>query len=444
MSTEIERVNEAAIVRQPAAEMSIEQLVGQVQKIQQAMTAVMEDGVHFGVVPGTEKKDPKTGKDISKPSLYKPGAEKLCLLFRLDPQYHVDRTTTPDGHLDVLVTCTLWHIPSGQRIASGVGSCSTRESKYGYRNASRLCPACQQPAIIKGKQEYGGGWLCFDKKGGCKAKFPDGDASIEKQEVGRIVNPDLADQYNTVVKMGCKRALVAAVLNGTAASDCFTQDVEDLPEFNGGAPAPAPAPAEQRASRAAEPAKALAAVDPLVKARTDALQLLFKKKFGEYPRETRLAMAGHVVGRAVASFTDLSPAEFQKLMKQWNQEADGKGSVANYGAESAPVPKPSASAPPAESGEPDDNGLPSADQEIDGPLAGGPPRLMGDRIEDAAKRANGTNDRDMVQIDLSLATALGIRGGWHSPWELAKRDDAEQIVNYFEAQAEALAQRSAK
>jgi hypothetical protein len=34
------------------------------------------------------------------------------------------------------------------------------------------CPVCGVVgAIIKGKPEYGGGWLCFQKKGGCGAKF---------------------------------------------------------------------------------------------------------------------------------------------------------------------------------------------------------------------------------------------------------------------------------
>jgi hypothetical protein len=36
------------------------------------------------------------------------------------------------------------------------------------------CPACgKKGAIIKGKAEYGGGYLCFAKKGGCGAKFKD-------------------------------------------------------------------------------------------------------------------------------------------------------------------------------------------------------------------------------------------------------------------------------
>ena len=63
------------------------------------------------------------------------------------------------------------------------------------------------------------------KKGGCGAKFKDGDATVEKQDLGLA---DPSDLDNTILKMGCKRSLVAAILNGTAASDCFTQDLEDL------------------------------------------------------------------------------------------------------------------------------------------------------------------------------------------------------------------------
>ena len=36
-----------------------------------------------------------------------------------------------------------------------------------------LCPNCGKDTIIKSKPEYGGGWLCYSKKGGCGAKFTD-------------------------------------------------------------------------------------------------------------------------------------------------------------------------------------------------------------------------------------------------------------------------------
>ena len=197
--------------------MTVNDLVGQVQLIQDAMKKVMKPDEHYGVIPGCKK-----------PSLLKPGAEKLCFLFRLAPEF--ESVDTFDGaHLTVKTRCVLRHIPTGQIVGSGEGSCSTKETKYAYRNAALKCPACGKEAIIKGKAEYGGGWLCFAKRGGCGAKWPDGAKEIEGQEQGKVANENLADAYNTVLKMSNKRALVASVLVSVAASDLFTQDIEDMP-----------------------------------------------------------------------------------------------------------------------------------------------------------------------------------------------------------------------
>jgi hypothetical protein len=114
-------------------------------------------------------------------------------------------------------------------VAEGVGSCSTMETKYRYRKAEQKCPGCGKDTIIKGKKEYGGGWLCWGKKGGCGAKFKDGDPKIENQDMGRIEFDNPADYYNTVLKIAKKRAHVDATLTATAASDIFTQDLEDMP-----------------------------------------------------------------------------------------------------------------------------------------------------------------------------------------------------------------------
>jgi hypothetical protein len=205
--------------------LTVQDVQSQVNLIQHVMRQVMKKDEHYGVIPGTG----------TKPTLLKAGAEKLCLTFRLDPQY--ESTERYDGvHLTVKSKCTLFHIPSGQRFGSGEGSCSTRESKYAYRTGSRKCPNCGAEAIIKGKDFKGDGlptgWICFGKKGGCGAKFLDGDKAIEGQTIGRIQNEDVADQYNTVLKMANKRSLVAAVLNATAASDIFTQDIEDMPQVS--------------------------------------------------------------------------------------------------------------------------------------------------------------------------------------------------------------------
>jgi len=199
----------------------------QVHLIQEVMQAVMQEGYHYGVIPGTEK-----------PTLLKPGAEKLTMTFRLAPRVHVQARDLDDGHREYRVRCTLVHIPTGHVYGEGVGLCSTLESRYRYRYAERTCPQCGRATIIKGKPEYGGGWLCFQRKGGCGAKFGAQDASIINQEAGRIENRDLADTYNTVLKMAKKRALIDAALTATAASDIFTQDLEDVSSVSAESPKP--------------------------------------------------------------------------------------------------------------------------------------------------------------------------------------------------------------
>lgn len=201
-------------------EISVNEVVAQHDKIVQVMQAVMKQGVHYGIIPG-----------VKKPSLFKAGAETINVALRLAPHYVSEKIWHEDGHLTVSAICTLRHIQTGLEIATGEGLCTSRESRYAYRQGGRVCPECGTDAIIKGKAEYGGGWICFAKKGGCGAKWPDDSEqakTFETVEVGRIPNPDLADTFNTVLKMADKRALVAAVLNGTAASDVFTQDVEDM------------------------------------------------------------------------------------------------------------------------------------------------------------------------------------------------------------------------
>jgi hypothetical protein len=240
MSTKAEIVPAGgwALARQASRdELTVDELIGQVAKIQQVMHAVMKKDEHYGVIPGTQK-----------PSLLKAGAEKLCLLFRLDPQY--ESTEAWDGkHLTIKSKCTLYHIATGERRGSGEGSCSTKESKYAYRQAKRVCPKCGKDAINRSKYPPRGapknaqpGWYCYSKVGGCGAEFGPQDPAILDQQIGRAPNDDIADQYNTVLKMANKRSLVAAVLNVTAASDIFTQDLEDLAPM---APPPDPEPAKR-------------------------------------------------------------------------------------------------------------------------------------------------------------------------------------------------------
>lgn len=184
---------------------------------------LMKKDVDYGIIPGTPK-----------PTLLKPGAEKLCTFFGLAARFQIITSVedwTGDRHdgepfFYYLYRCQLWR--GDLVIAEADGSCNSWEKKYRWRSADRLCPQCGKPTIIKGREEYGGGWLCFGKKGGCGAKFRDGDETIEGQTVGLIRNPDVFDQVNTIQKMAEKRALVAAALLAVNASEFFTQDMEDM------------------------------------------------------------------------------------------------------------------------------------------------------------------------------------------------------------------------
>jgi hypothetical protein len=198
----------------------------QVNLIQEVMAQVMKSGEHYGTIPGCG----------NKPTLLKPGAEKLSATFHLAPKYQIQKTELGNGHREYEITCTLSLIGSDTFIGQGVGSCSTMEGKYRYRKGSMTCPECgKENTVIKGKKEYGGGWLCYKAKGGCGAKFKDDDPFIVNQDTGKVEHDNPADYYNTVLKMAKKRAHVDAILTATAASDIFTQDIEDMPEVITGA-----------------------------------------------------------------------------------------------------------------------------------------------------------------------------------------------------------------
>jgi predicted RNA-binding Zn-ribbon protein involved in translation (DUF1610 family) len=203
--------------------MSIELAVERYNTITEFVSRVLRRDVDYGQIPGTDKL-----------TLLKPGAEKLTTFFGLSTRFQViERIEDWTGALHdnepffyYLYRCQLYR--GDLLVAEADASCNSRETKYRYREAQRACPSCGQAAIIKGKEEYGGGWICFKKKGGCGAKYSNGDAAIESQTVGRIFNPDIADQVNTIQKMSQKRALVAATLLAVNASEFFTQDVEDM------------------------------------------------------------------------------------------------------------------------------------------------------------------------------------------------------------------------
>ena len=205
------------------------------KEFQEFVAGYMVEGEDYGLIPGTQKK-----------TLYKPGADKLCELYGLTDSYRIiDRLVDFDrGLFDYEIECTL---SRDGPVATGLGSCSSFEGKYRWRDSKYKCPSCSKETIIKGKEDFGGGWLCFKKKGGCGAKFEDGDQTIEGQIIGPVENEDIATLKNTILKMAKKRAKVDATLAATRSSGVFTQDVGD-PEEGKGAPVPIQQP--QRKSEA--------------------------------------------------------------------------------------------------------------------------------------------------------------------------------------------------
>jgi hypothetical protein len=207
----------------------------------------MVEDTDYGVIPGTKK-----------PTLLKPGAEKLTDLFRCTPKFAlIDKTEDWDrghGFFAYTFRVRLVQRDSGAVLAEGFGSANSREGRYRWRDASRKCPECGKGPIIKGRAEYGGGWLCWDKKGGCGFKWPDGAKEIEGQALGKVENEDVATLANTILKMAKKRALVDGAIALARCSDMFTQDVEDLADpshADDSAPPPPPTQGKREAPREA-------------------------------------------------------------------------------------------------------------------------------------------------------------------------------------------------
>jgi len=236
---------DGALAGQSIRSVPIEQIEGQVKDIQKVMDSLMKEGTHY---------DDVTGGGLN--SLLQPGAEKLCMAFKFAPSFDVERRDyAPDevpnaeepveGHREYIVNCELHHRPTGQYVGSGRGSCSTLESKYRYRKIDQTTKvpipgdfwdsyedsmANADFSILEEELKANG----VDMPDGAEAgvtKDDNGEWRITVQAKGE--NPDIADQYNTVLKMAEKRALVNAVKRSTAASDIFTQDTEDLAQLDG-------------------------------------------------------------------------------------------------------------------------------------------------------------------------------------------------------------------
>jgi hypothetical protein len=225
---------ETGLVTENDAQM-IQRVKGRIQTLHTIYKEIMvkgdaEKGIDgdYGLIPGCG----------NKPALKKAGAEKLILGFHVAPTVgeNIKMREYDGGHREVTVVCTLTGM-GGEVLGEGVGSCSTMESKYRYRSvADYEVQDCEIPQDSKErKNEY--------RKQGFGMKKVDGIWRwVKYGDDRRTENPDIADTYNTVLKMAKKRALVDACLTVFGASDLFTQDIDELPPNGAVAPEKAAPP----------------------------------------------------------------------------------------------------------------------------------------------------------------------------------------------------------
>lgn len=166
---------------------------------------ILKENLDYGTIPGT-----------NKPSLYKPGAEKLRVAYQLGVELKcIDKTEsfTEPCILDYTYKAII-RSKSGQGLAECDGNCNSQETRYKYTwipVPDKDKPSEEQRNILKAKKEgkmmlKGTNWIWH-----------------KRQEATEI-----AGLKNTIMKMSQKRAFVGAILMATGASEFFTQDLEDM------------------------------------------------------------------------------------------------------------------------------------------------------------------------------------------------------------------------
>ncbi len=183
----------------------VEQAVQRAAMLKQMVGRVLEEGTDYGKVPGNPK-----------PTLLQPGAQQLAFVFGLTQKFSVETERIDYGQdppfISYTVKCQMISRETGEVMAEGLAACNSLEVRYRYRNE----------------------W-----QNGTKV---------------RVVNQEVADLQNTILKMASKRANVAATLNATAASRLFTQDLEDLRGMEEAARDETSAQAQQQRTQRTAPA----------------------------------------------------------------------------------------------------------------------------------------------------------------------------------------------
>jgi len=178
------------------------------EQLRNCMRAVLKPEVDYGTIPGMG----------TKPSLFKPGAEKLLQWFgfgftndevkteRDDPE-HPSGIADKARRIGVTYRCTVYkELADGRRV-----TIATCEAYAGYDEDKFYVSldAARGKAEAKERQ-----WAAKDKRQPNTAKW----AYVSEYRA----------PWNSVIKMCEKRSLVGAAIDATAAAGLFTQDLEDM------------------------------------------------------------------------------------------------------------------------------------------------------------------------------------------------------------------------
>ena len=217
--------------------------------------SILKMDLDYGVIPGTPK-----------PSLYKPGAEKLRFVYGLGSEQEcIEKIVDLDRpYIDYTYRCTI-KSKQGQILAQCEGCCNSMEPKFGYTwkpldklpigiDVSKLPSKLSRKRITEfdfaikkaettgpyGKpQAHWNKWKAAIQSGiAIKHSIQRYGKELDEWEMDeavilyRTVNPNVISMKNTIMKMAQKRAFVGAILVATGASEFYTQDIEDM-EING-------------------------------------------------------------------------------------------------------------------------------------------------------------------------------------------------------------------
>ena len=171
-----------------------------VRTLQNTLKTILTENHDYGKIPGCG----------DKPTLLKPGAEKILMAMGITASYEIfERTESFEGlgFFAYTVKCIL--NKNGIKITEGLGHANSKEKKWAYEFVyEKDLPEGVAKEVLKKKK--------FETKGG---------GTYYKYEV----DADANSKANTILKMAKKRAQIDAVLSVASLSEIFTQDFDDLP-----------------------------------------------------------------------------------------------------------------------------------------------------------------------------------------------------------------------